>query len=82
DTTGNLTKNYAGSPPAATLDNVLASATVNATIKFDSGMTVDYTAGTGANITGASISADDMAANLSGKAYTVANGAESYDVAA
>lgn len=26
DTTGNLTKNYAGSPPAATLDNVLASA--------------------------------------------------------
>lgn len=82
DTTGNLTKNYAGSPPAATLDNVLASATVNATIKFDSGMTVDYTAGTGANITGASISADDMAAKLSGKAYTVANGAESYDVAA
>lgn len=82
DITGNLTKNYAGSPPAATLDNVLASATVNATIKFDSGMTVDYTAGTGANITGASISADDMAAKLSGKAYTVANGAESYDVAA
>ncbi|MFV0263499.1 MAG: FliC/FljB family flagellin [Kluyvera sp.] len=81
DTTGNLTKNSAGTPPVATLDNVLAS-TRDATISFDSGMKVTYTSGTGADITGASISAADMATKLDGKAYTVATGAESYDVAA
>ena len=85
DTTGNLTKNGSTSLTAAKLDDVFngANAVDGTEIAFDSGMTVtfDKAAGT-VDIKGASVSADAMATELSGKAYTVVNGTESYDVAA
>ncbi len=85
DTTGNLTKNGSGSLTAATLNDVFtgANAVDGTKIEFNSGMTATYDDGAGTvDVTGASISADAMATELTGKAYTVVNGAESYDVAA
>ncbi|EMM1484142.1 FliC/FljB family flagellin [Enterobacter kobei] len=88
DTTGNLTKNSAGSPPAASLAGLMANTNdagttgVMTTITTaDKGTLVTTGAGAaGFKITGASISASDMATALSGKDYTVTNGAASYDV--
>lgn len=84
DTTGNLTKNSVGTPPPATLDNLLAvTGAQDAIITFDSGMTVDFdaTANT-VDIKNASISADTMATTLATKSYDVAVGATTYNVAA
>ena len=82
DTTGNLTKNSAGTPPAATLAGLMsgASAVASEITTADKGtLTTTGSGATGFKITGASISADDMATALSGKVYTVTNGAASYD---
>ncbi|MFH0474151.1 FliC/FljB family flagellin [Kluyvera ascorbata] len=84
---GNLTKNQAGNPDAATLDGIFnganGNAAVDAKITFGSGMTVDFTEASGnVDIKGATVSAENMATALTGQAYTVANGAQSYDVAA
>lgn len=84
---GNLTKNQAGGPDAATLDGIFnganGNAAVDAKITFGSGMTVDFTqASKKVDIKGATVSAEDMDTALTGQAYTVANGAQSFDVAA
>ncbi|EJH0666010.1 FliC/FljB family flagellin [Escherichia coli] len=84
---GNLTKNQAGGPAAATLDGIFNGANghdaVDAKITFGSGMTVDFTqVSNNVDIKGATVSAEDMNTALTGQAYTVANGAQSYDVAA
>ncbi len=81
DTTGNLTKNSGGALTPATLDSLFTGTdAVNANISFDSGMSVDFVQGTGADITGASISADAMSTKLEGNDYTVTTGTSSYDV--
>ncbi len=83
DTTGNLTKNSVGTPPVATLANVLAGGAQDATITFDSGMTVDFDAAANTvDIKNASISADKMATTLATKTYDVAVGGTTYNVAA
>jgi len=90
DSTGNLTKNNAsGTLTQATFDRLMKNAdsattpnpiaTEIATTKGTLS-TVGGAAATGFDITGASISADDMKAALAGKDFTVANGAASYDV--
>lgn len=82
DATGNLTKNSAGTPPVATLDNLLAGSQ-DALITFDNGMTVDFDSGTDTvDIKNASVSADAMATTLANKTYDVAVGATTYNVAA
>ncbi len=88
DSTGNLTKNNAsGTLTQATFDRLMKNAdavpnniaTEIATTKGTLS-TVGGAGATGFDITGASISADDMKAALAGKDFTVANGATSYDV--
>lgn len=84
DSTGNLTKNGSDTLTQATLNDVLtgANSVDDTRIDFDSGMsvTLDKVNST-VDITGASISAAAMTNELTGKAYTVVNGAESYAVA-
>lgn len=67
DTTGNLTKNSAGTPPAATLAGLATSAKIS-TIKTASG-TLTSTS-TDFAVTGASISADALNSITAGTAYT------------
>ncbi|HBN0109504.1 TPA: FliC/FljB family flagellin [Escherichia coli] len=78
---GNLTKNQAGGPDAATLDGIFnganGNAAVDAKITFGSGMTVDFTqASKKVDIKGATVSAEDMDTALTGQAYTVNIGAD------
>lgn len=87
DSTGNLTKNDAGGITQATLGRLMTNANgtpaaVATEITTAKGTlsTAGGAAATGFDITGASISADDMKAALAGKDFTVANGATSYDV--
>ncbi len=76
DTTGNLTKNSAGSPPVATLAGLQTNgggAAVASSITTESGETLTLTGGTGGTIdvAGASISADKLKAGTSA-GYTTA----------
>ncbi|MEE9653172.1 FliC/FljB family flagellin [Kluyvera ascorbata] len=84
DTTGNLTKNSAGTPPTATLAGLLKNenaggTAVSTTITTDSG--VKYTAAGGAagtvDIAGATVSATAF----TGKAYSATTGGSTYAVA-
>ncbi|WP_285111236.1 FliC/FljB family flagellin [Leclercia adecarboxylata] len=84
DTTGNLTKNSAGTPPKATLDDLLKNANggtaVATTITTDTG--VEYKAAGGAagtvDIKGATVSETAF----TGKAYSATTGNNTYTVAA
>ncbi|WP_336654327.1 FliC/FljB family flagellin [Leclercia adecarboxylata] len=84
DTTGNLTKNSAGTPPKATLDGLLKNANggtaVATTITTDTG--VEYKAAGGAigkvDIKGATVSETAF----TGKAYSATTGNNTYAVAA
>ncbi len=84
DTTGNLTKNSAGTPPKATLDGLLKNANggtaVATTITTDTG--VEYKAEGGAtgkvDIKGATVSETAF----TGKAYSATTGNNTYAVAA
>ncbi|OWF82527.1 flagellin [Yersinia frederiksenii] len=69
DTTGNLTKNHAANPPAATLTALSASGTGKiATITTDAGTITSN--GTGFDVVGATISADALGTLAKGTAYT------------
>ncbi|WP_292970905.1 FliC/FljB family flagellin [Pantoea sp. UBA4549] len=81
DTTGNLTKNSAGSPPVATLAGLQTNGGGTAkasTITTESGETLTLTGGTAGKIdvSGASISADKLKAGMAAGGYT----AGTYDV--
>lgn len=75
DTTGNLTKNNAGTPPAATLSALQASGggtAVPSVIQADSGETLTLAGGTAGkiNVTNASISADKLQSGTAAAGYT------------
>jgi len=79
DTTGNLTKNSAGAPPAATLAGLQtngAGTAVASTITTDSGETLTLAGGTAGNIdvAGASISSANLKTATAGAAYTTSTG--------
>ncbi|WP_048224274.1 FliC/FljB family flagellin [Citrobacter sp. BIDMC108] len=91
DTTGNLTKNNAGGAAVvpATLDSLMVNAdaagTPNAiatTIKTDKG-TLTTTGGAAAkfSVTGASISAENMAGAVKGKTFKATTGGQTYTAA-
>lgn len=90
DTTGNLTKTKAGTIAQATVDSLMTNAdaagTPNAiptTIKTDKG-TLTTTGGATAtySVTGASISAENMAGAVKGKAFDATIGGTTYNAAA
>lgn len=78
DTTGNLTKNSAGAPPAATLANLAANTGANAaTIVTSKGTLVSD--GTNFDITGATVSASALKSAAATTGYSTSTG---YDVSA
>ncbi|WP_312314768.1 FliC/FljB family flagellin [Atlantibacter sp.] len=88
DTTGNLTKTAAGAPTQATVASLMTNAdatptAVPTTIKTDKG-TFSTAGGAAAtySVTGASISADNMAAAVKGSTFTATIGGTAYSALA